>query len=147
MSLKYFDSIVINGEKYEDIDKDLIDTASNLYKIVDEKMNALRANEALEAIFDLLRKCNKYIDETAPWIVAKDESKKERLSTIIYNILESLRISAILLKPFIPETSERIFNQLNTDVTNYDSVKTFGGLKKGSKLNAPEPLFIRIVNE
>jgi len=147
MSLKYFDSEVINEEKHEDIDKDLIDTASNLYKIVDEKMNSLRANEALEAIFDLLRKCNKYIDETAPWIVAKDESKKDRLSTIIYNILESLRISAILLKPFIPATSERIFGQLNTDVTSYDSVKTFGGLKKGSKLNAPEPLFIRIINE
>jgi methionyl-tRNA synthetase len=109
-------------------------------------MNALRVNEALEAIFELLRKCNKYIDETAPWIIAKDDNKKDRLSTIIYNILESIRIATVLLKPFIPETTDRIFYQLNTNEIDYDSVKTFGNLKKGSKLNVPEPLFIRILN-
>ena len=144
MSYKYFDGIVENNHVEEEIDEDLIKTASNLYKVVEEKMNNLRVNEALEEIFVLLRKSNKYIDETTPWILAKDESKIERLSTVLYNLLESLRISGVLLKPFIPNTSEEILRQLNTKEDSYESIKTFGKIEVGNKLNNPIPLFTRI---
>lgn len=144
MSKKYFDGVVVNNDVKEEIDNDLINTATSLYKVVDEKMNNLHISEALDAIFELLRKCNKYIDDTTPWILAKDETKKDRLGTVLYNLLESIRISAILLTPFIPTTSEKIFSQLNTDVKEYESVKSFGGLKVGTTLNNPEPLFVRI---
>ena len=114
MAHKYFDGIVLNTKTIEEIDEDLIKSANNLYKVVEDKMNNLRVNEALDEIFDLLRKCNKYIDDTTPWVLAKDESKKLRLSTVIYNILESIRIAAVLLQAFIPETSKEIFRQLYT---------------------------------
>mgnify|MGYP000903077554 CR=1 FL=1 len=144
MSNKYFDGVVGDNSLYEQVDADLINTAKNLYKIVDEKMNELRISDAIDAIFELLRKCNKYIDDTTPWILAKDEAKKGRLNTVLYNLLECIRISAILLEPFIPSTKEKIFAQLNTDVDFYDSVKEYGGLKKGTILNDPTPLFARI---
>ncbi len=144
MSKKYFDGVISNPKIEEDVDKDLINTAKNLYKVVDEKMNELHISEALEEIFELLRKCNKYIDDTTPWSLAKEEEKKERLQTVLYNILECIRISTVLLTPFIPTTSEKVFKELNTDVTSYESVKTYGGLKEGTILNDAEPLFIRI---
>ncbi len=144
MSKKYFDGVVVNKKVSEDIDDDLIKTAIELHKIVDEKMNDLHISEALDSIFTLLRKCNKYIDDTTPWILAKEEDKKDRLSTVLYNLLESIRISAVLLQPFIPTTSEKIFNQLNTDERTYESCKEFGKLKEGTLLNNPEPLFARI---
>ncbi len=144
MSKKYFDGVVLNHHVSEEIDNDLINTAVNLYKVVDEKMNQLHVSEAIDEIFNLLRKCNKYIDETTPWILAKDEEKKDRLSTVLYNLLESIRISAVLLSPFIPNTSNNIFKQLNTNVISYESVKSFGGLKLDTILNNPEPLFNRI---
>ncbi len=144
MSKKYFDGIVVNQNVSDTLDVDLINTATELYKLVDEKMNELHISDALDLIFDLLRKCNKYIDDTTPWILAKDESKKGRLSTVLYNLLECIRISAVLLQPFIPTTCEKIFYQLNTDVKSYESCKTFGGLKFDTVLNKPEPLFARI---
>ena len=144
MSKKYFDGIVVNQNVNDTIDDDLINTAIELHKLVDEKMNELHISDALDLIFDLLRKCNKYIDDTTPWILAKDESKKGRLSTVLYNLLECIRISAVLLQPFIPTTCEKIFYQLNTDVKSYESCKIFGGLKLDTVLNNPEPLFARI---
>lgn len=144
MSYKYFDGITKFVKVEEDIDKDLLSTASNLYKVVEDKMNNLRVNEALEEIFVLLRKSNKYIDDTTPWALAKDESKKDRLSTVLYNLLESIRISAILLKAFIPSASDEIIRQLNTKEVSYESIKTFGNLEVGNKLNNPVPLFTRI---
>ena len=144
MSKKYFDGLVINQNVNDTIDDDLINTATELHKLVDEKMNELHISDALDLIFDLLRKCNKYIDDTTPWILAKDESKKGRLSTVLYNLLECIRISTVLLQPFIPTTCDKIFYQLNTDVKSYDSCKTFGGLKLDTVLNNPEPLFARI---
>ena len=144
MSKKYFDGKVVLNKVEEDLDKDLINSCEKLYKVVEEKMNELHISEALDAIFDVLRKCNKYIDDTTPWILAKDESKKDRLSTVLYNLLESIRICAVLLQPFIPGTSEKIFKQLNTEVNSYESCKSFGGLVVGSELNNPEPLFARI---
>lgn len=144
MSKKYFDGVVLNQHVSEEIDNDLINTAVNLYKVVDKKMNQLHVSEAIDEIFNLLRKCNKYIDETTPWILAKEDEKKDRLSTVLYNLLESIRISAVLLSPFIPNTSNNIFKQLNTNVISYESVKSFGGLKLDTILNNPEPLFNRI---
>lgn len=144
MSYKYFDGITKFVKVEEDIDKDLLSTASNLYKVVEDKMNNLRVNEALEEIFVLLRKSNKYIDDTTPWALAKDESKKDRLSTVLYNLLESIRIAAILLKAFIPSTSDEIIRQLNTKEVSYESIKTFGNLEVGNKLSNPVPLFTRI---
>ena len=118
MSKKYFDGVVINEEVNEEVDEDLINTAKELYKRVDEKMNELHISEALDEIFNLLRKCNKYIDDTTPWILAKDENTKGRLSTVLYNLLECIRISSVLIEPFMPTTSKKIFNQLNTDVND-----------------------------
>ena len=144
MSKKYFDGNVINEKVVSDIDNDLIKYAENLYKQVDIKMNELHISDCLDAIFELLRKCNKYIDDTMPWILAKEESNKGRLSTVLYNLLECIRISSVLLQPFLPVTSDKIFKQLNTKVTSYESIKKFGNLELNITLNNPEPLFMRI---
>lgn len=144
MSYKYFDGIVLEPSCKEEIDSDLIKSTSYLYKIVDEKMNELHISEAIDAIFDVLRKCNKYIDDTTPWILAKDETKKDRLATVLYNLLESIRICAILLSPFMPTSVDKILHQLNTKVTSYDSCKEFGQIEINNQLNKPEPIFLRI---
>lgn len=144
MSYKYFDGIVLEPSCKEEIDSDLIKSTSYLYKIVDEKMDELHISEAIDAIFDVLRKCNKYIDDTTPWILAKDETKKDRLATVLYNLLESIRICAILLSPFMPTSVDKILHQLNTKVTSYDSCKKFGQIEINNQLNKPEPIFLRI---
>lgn len=144
MSYKYFDGIILEPSCKEEIDSDLIKSTSYLYKIVDEKMNELHISEAIDAIFDVLRKCNKYIDDTTPWILAKDETKKDRLATVLYNLLESIRICAILLSPFMPTSVDKILYQLNTKVTSYDSCKRFGQIEINNQLNKPEPIFLRI---
>ena len=144
MSYKYFDGIVLEPSCKEEIDSDLIKSISCLYKIVDKKMDELHISEAIDAIFDVLRKCNKYIDDTTPWILAKDETKKDRLATVLYNLLESIRICAILLSPFMPTSVDKILYQLNTKVTSYDSCKKFGQIEINNQLNKPEPIFLRI---
>ena len=144
MSKKYFDSEVTNPKVIEQIDDTLISYATMLPKLVDSKVNQLKLNEALEDIFELLKRANKYIDDTAPWILAKDEDKKDRLKTVLYNILESIRISAILLEAFIPSTSKKIYAMLNTKETSLESTKTFGTLETNIKLNESEILFNRI---
>lgn len=144
MSYKYFDGIVLEPTCKEEMDIDLINSVSNLYKIVDEKMEELHISEAIDAIFDVLRKCNKYIDDTTPWVLAKDEANKDRLATVLYNLLESIRICAILLSPFMPTSVDKILYQLNTKVTSYDSCKKFGQIEINNQLNKPEPIFLRI---
>lgn len=144
MSHKYFEGIVNNPKVSEDIDNGLKNSVLALKDIVEEKMNALKVNEALDEIMEVLKKCNKYIDDTTPWILAKDESKKERLATVLYNLLESIRICAILLSPFIPTTSHNIFSQLNTKEISYNTINTFGKLELNHKLNEPQILFARI---
>lgn len=144
MSHKYFEGQILNPKVTENIDSELINSVLNLKDIVEEKMNALKVNEAIDEIMEVLKKCNKYIDDTTPWILAKDESKKERLATVLYNLLESIRICAILLSPYIPTTSENIFEQLNTNETSYDSINEFGKLEINNKLNEPKILFARI---
>ena len=144
MSKKYFNSVVTNPKVYENIDDNLTSYIKALPSIVDKKMEGLKINEALEDIFELLKRANKYIDETTPWILAKDETKTDRLKTVIYNLLEVIRISAVLLTPFIPETSEKIFKMLNTKETSFDSINDFGKLEENITLNESFILFNRI---
>ena len=141
---KYFDGEVSNKGASEEIDNSLIKEAEELYTKVENYMNKLEIPKALDTIFDLFRSCNKYIDDTTPWILAKDENKKERLATVLYNLIESIRIGTVLLKPFMPDTAEKIFKQINTDNTSYESVKVFGGYNSGTKVGTPEVLFQRI---
>lgn len=146
MAKKYFNGVVPKQNNLEDVDKSLIDVVTSAYSKVTSKMEELKIADAIDEVFEIFRRSNKYIDETTPWILAKEENK-EKLETVIYNLLESIRIGAILLSSFLPETSEKIFSQLNTDVTDIESVKEFGKLKTGEVLNDPEPLFIRIDKE
>ena len=146
MSKKYFNSEVSNPKVYESVDDNLIVYANSLLKIVDNKMNEYKISEALDDIFELLRRSNKYIDETCPWVLAKDETKADRLKTILYNLLESIRISAVLLQSFMNETSEKIFKMLNTKNTSFDTLE-FGNLETNITLNEAEILFNRIDNK
>lgn len=147
MSNKYFDGQVIAPTAQEPLDQQLKDAALTAVENVDKLLSKYRVSDALEAILSLARRSNKYIDETAPWVLAKDEDKKERLGTVLYNLLESIRFIAILVSPFMPETAEKIFKQINTQVTSYDSLKEFGGLKAGEKVGTAEPLFSRLDSE
>ena len=143
MAHKYFAGTITNKNVTEDIDNALIDAVNNLDIKVTEKMDDLHVGEAIEEIIEVLRKCNKYIDDTTPWVLAKDESKKDRLETVLYNLLESIRICAIFLSPYLPDTSNKIFDQLNTKKRDY-STKEFGNLESPITLNAPIHLFDRI---
>ena len=122
MGIKYFEGNVSNKNIYGEVDNDLLDSTKELKNIVDGKMNELKINEALESIFEVLRKCNKYIDDTTPWVLAKEEDKKDRLETVIYNLLESIRVCSIILQAFIPSTSEKIFNGLKLTDTTFDNI-------------------------
>ena len=146
MNKKYFENIVVTSDVTDEIDKDLIDTVLGAKSKVEKCMNELRVADAIDEVFNIFKRCNKYIDETTPWVLAKEENK-DRLKKVIYNLLESIRIGAVLLYPFLPQTSEEIFRQLNTEEVSYDSIDAFGKLKLGSTLNDPKPLFIRIEKE
>ena len=141
---KYFDGVVTNTRCSEELDTDLIKVALSLRDKVDKDMDKLEVSSALEHIFDLFRACNKYIDETMPWILAKEENKKDRLATVLYNLVESIRIGTVFLSPFIPSASERIFKQLNTDIKDMFSVNEFGGYVSGTKVGIADPIFQRI---
>ncbi len=144
MTHKYFNGEVFKPENFEEIDKDLIASAKTLGDRIEEKMNKFKIAEAIEEIIELCRKSNKYIDETTPWILAKDETKKERLKTVLYNLLETIRIASVYLSAFLPETADKIFKQLNTQNRSANSTKTFEGMDSGIILNKPEILFARI---
>ena len=141
---KYFDGVVTNTRCNEELDTDLIKVALSLRDKVDKDMDKLEVSSALEHIFDLFRACNKYIDETMPWILAKEDNKKDRLATVLYNLVESIRIGTVFLSPFIPSASERIFKQLNTDIKDMFSVNEFGGYVSGTKVGIADPIFQRI---
>ncbi len=146
MANKYFDGVIKNKNVKEDIDNKLIEEAVNLKKHVDKYMEKLEVSKALDTIFDLLRSSNKYIDETMPWVLAKDDTKRDRLATVLYNLIESIRIATVLLQAFIPDTADKIFYQINTDLKGYDTIDNFGGYVSGTKVNNPEVLFKRIEN-
>ena len=144
MTNKYFDGVVQPGDVTEELDDELKTLAVETVGKVDKLLSEYRVSDTLDAIFTLAKRCNKYIDETAPWTLAKDESKKARLGTVLYNLLESIRFVAVLLSPFLPETSEKILSQMNTDIKDYDSLSAFGALKAGTVVGKAEPLFARI---
>ena len=144
MAYKYFDGIVPEPKSLEEVDNSLIDCVSNTRKAINNKMDEYKVSESINLVFDIFNRTNKYIDETMPWALAKDVDKRDRLATVIYNLLETIRIGAVLLQPFLPETSDKIFYQLNTLNKNYDSITGFDGMDVGIKLNQPEPLFLRI---
>lgn len=145
MSNKYFGGIVNNPKVTEAVDDELIETALAMPKKVIAKMDEFKSSDALDAIFTLLRRTNKYIDETMPWALAKDETKKDRLATVLYNLIESIRFAAIALTPYMPSTSNKILDQINTDQRDLLALNTFGAYKEGTKVvEKPEMLFARL---
>ena len=129
----------------EAVDDDLKQTATGTVKKVSDKMAQLRVADAITEIFALFKRCNKYIDETMPWALAKDETRQERLATVLYNLVEGICMGATLLEPFMPETAEKILNQLNAAKREYDQLDTFGVYENGTKVTEqPEILFARL---
>ena len=145
MSNKYFDGVVTDTKAAEAVDEDLKKVATETVGKVEKKMADLRVADAITEIFNLFKRCNKYIDETTPWILAKDEATKPRLATVLYNLVESINIGATLLKSFMPDTAEKIFAQLNTKEIPFDELNTFGHYVSGTKVTeTPEILFARL---
>lgn len=147
MTKKYFDGIVPAPGTAEDVDAELLAAVETAKKTSYDCMENYHIADALDAIFTMLRRANKYIDETTPWTLAKDKSKHARLGTVLYNLLETIRTAAVLLTPFIPTTAENIFGQLATDRRDYDSIETFGVLESGKPVGEPAVLFARLDEE
>ena len=146
MLSKYFDGTLPAATAFEEIDDPFIKQFPAAVKTVDEQMNALAFNKALQTIWTLISASNKYIDESAPWTLAKDETQKERLGTVMYNLLEAVRIIALLVAPFLPDTGASILNTLgdtNADIT-LNGQDVWGGLQAGTTIEKAQPLFPRI---
>ena len=141
---KYFDGVIQAPTCKENIDDELINLALDTPKKVEKAMDELRIPEALEEIWTLIGRANKYIDETTPWILAKDEEKRDRLGTVLYNLLESLRFISVLMTPFLTETSEKMNAQLNTELTTWNSLASFDGTKAGGHVVKGDVIFPRI---
>ena len=145
MSNKYFNGIVTKTGVVEDIDSDLKATVLDAVKKVEEKMVDLHVADAMTEIFNLFKRCNKYIDETTPWVLAKDEAKKDRLAEVLYNLTESICIGASLLQPFMPSTATKILTQLNTNLRTLEELNEFGKYPSGNTVtDKPEILFARL---
>ncbi len=145
MSNKYFDGVVTNTGVEEEVDADLKAVVTGTVDKVAAKMEDLRVADAITEIFNLFKRCNKYIDETMPWALAKDEAKKDRLATVLYNLVESISIGACLLESYMPETTEKILAQLYAEKRSYEELGTFGMYPSGNKVTEkPEILFQRL---
>ena len=145
MSNKYFDGVVRNAGVTEDVDADLKAVVLDEVKKINDKMDQLRVADAITEIFNIFRRCNKYIDETMPWALAKDEAKKDRLATVLYNLVEAITIGASLLEAFMPETSDKILSQLQTEKRELSAMDQFGLYPDGGKVtDKPEILFARM---
>ena len=144
MQNKYFDGVIQPGNVNEPVDDELKNFALDTVKKVEKCFETYRVADAVETVLNLAKRSNKYIDETTPWALAKDEASLPRLGTVLYNLLEAIRYIAVLLSPFMPETSEKIFAQMNCDIKDYDSLESFGALKAGEKVGKAEALFARI---
>nr|WP_302624160.1 methionine--tRNA ligase [uncultured Eubacterium sp.] len=145
MSNKYFNGVVENKGVSDDVDADFKETVLAAPKKAAEKMDKLRVADAITEIFALFKRCNKYIDETMPWALAKEEDKKDRLATVLYNLIEGINIGASLLEPFMPETSKKILQQINAEARAFDDMEEFGKYKSGNKVTEkPEILFARM---
>ena len=147
MSHKYFDGVVSKTDISTEFDASLIDKLSHLGEKVKSKMDNLRIADAIDEIFSCLRASNKYIDETTPWILAKDEKEIDKLRTVLYNLIESIRICAVYLQPFLPQTALKIFKLINTGLTSYESTIDFGAYVSGTKVGEAEILFGSIEKE
>ncbi|MBO6155648.1 MAG: methionine--tRNA ligase [Lachnospiraceae bacterium] len=149
MSNKYFHGVVADKGVTEAVDDDLKNVVTSTRARVEAKMDELRVADAITEVFALFKRCNKYIDETEPWVLAKDEAKADRLSTVLYNLVESITIGACLLESFMPNTTEAILKQLNADKIAYDDLDKFGHRENGVKVtDKPEILFQRLdINE
>ena len=144
MTNKYFDGVIQAPIAPDALDEELKNLALALPGRVAEKMESFHVADAIDEIFTLLRRANKYIDETAPWTLAKQDETKERLGTVLYNLLEAIRFAAISLKPYLPDTGDRILSQLGCEDGGLESLDTFGALKAGDKVGAGEILFARL---
>lgn len=145
MTNKYFDGIVTNPQVNEPVDDELKAIALAMPKKVQSLMDEFKASKALDEIFVLLRRTNKYIDDTMPWALAKDETKRDRLATVLYNLIEAIRFAAIALEPYMPSTSTKILDQINTDQREMKDLTTFGLYKEGTKVtDKPQQLFARL---
>ena len=144
MNNKYFDGVVQAPVAADALDEELKAVALAMPGKVEQKMNELKVADAIDEVFALLRRANKYIDETAPWALAKDEANKPRLGTVLYNLLESIRMAAVALEPFLPDTSRRMLEQIKAENGGLESLTSFGGYAAGTKLDAPEILFARL---
>jgi methionyl-tRNA synthetase len=144
MNNKYFGGVIQPSDVTEEIDNELITMALDTLPQVTKLLDTYKVSDAISKVMDLAKRCNKYIDETMPWALAKDEEKKARLGTVLYNLLEGIRFVAVLLKPFMPETSDKILQQIGTDVNTLDSLSTFGALKAGDSVGTATPLFSRL---
>ena len=144
MTKKYFDGVIPAPAGDEGTDAELKETALAAIKAFDEKMDTFHIAEAIDEVVQMLRRTNKYIDETAPWALAKDEAQKTRLGTVMYNLLECIRIAAVLLEPIMPSTCKEIFRQIGTDKTDYASLAAFGGMTAGASVGEASVLFARV---
>ena len=145
MTKKYFGGVIPQNISFDsEFDSDLKAKTAECVSKFTELMDEFKLADASACVFDMLSRANKYIDETTPWILAKDESNKERLGTVLYNLLETLRIGAVLLYPFIPATSDEIFKELNTELCSYETISTFGALESGKEVGEQKVLFQRI---
>ena len=147
MTNKYFDGVIQAPTAKEAVDDDLAKTCVDAVKKVDELIATYHVADAVDTVLGIAKRANKYIDETEPWVLAKDPEKKERLGTVLYNLLEAIRYLAILLSPFTPETTDAIFAQTNMNAKDYDSLAEFGALEPGITVGKAEPLFARIDKE
>ena len=144
MNNKYFDGVIQAPTATEEIDSELKEMALSTLGEVERLLDTYKVSDALSKVLDLAKRCNKYIDETMPWALAKDEEKKGRLGTVLYNLLEGIRFIAVLLEPFMPETSVKILEQIGTDVNTLESLAEFGAIKAGDKVGVAAPLFSRL---
>ena len=145
MNNKYFGGVISNPGVNEPVDDDLKAVALAMHEKVDAKMEKLRVADAITEVFTLLRRCNKYIDETEPWKLAKDETKQDRLATVLYNLMEGIRMSAVALAAYLPDTSAKILDMLGTQERDYLKLDQFGLLETGGKVvEKPEILFARV---
>ena len=144
MTNKYFGGVVENKGCAESVDNELIGEALESVKKVDKLMEQFHVADSLDAIISLARRCNKYIDETMPWALAKDEEKQDRLKTVLYNLTESIRFIAVLITPFLPQTAEEILRQLNNPESSYESLDSFGKIANGHVVSEAKVIFARI---
>ncbi len=144
MAKKYFDGKIMPPVEHGNVDHELIHMAEELPDKIASLMDEYRMADTMDAIMSLARRANKYIDETSPWVLAKDEANSARLGTVLYNLLETIRFIGVILAPFMPETSEKILNEIGAEKRDLDSLKKFGGLEAGKHVDEPVPLFARI---